>query len=261
MPHADNVQWDMDNGMSHCAPWSAQPPRNDSYYYSSSSETRDQAPEQHYYSHAYYAPYTSHYYGHPHWVSASSRNPGTSEYYPQRYPPPAAFHPPPSPPTLNPRHPPSVVYVQSENPKRDEVVYEVGDADVLCGRGAPTVWHPGNQYFRSIVDKYQHQYLAAKRINKPDIAMHVVDLVTKRGGRFLKRTKVVGTGPHGHFGWVNVGEQRAYEKTCQALRENAPEIRRQMVAKELAAISTCTTVRDDDDVTELIRNRTRRKSE
>jgi hypothetical protein len=34
-------------------------------------------------------------------------------------------------------------------------------------------------------------------------------------------------GPGGHFGWKDVGEQKAYEKACQALRENAPEIRKQ----------------------------------
>ena len=35
------------------------------------------------------------------------------------------------------------------------------------------------------------------------------------------------SGPGGHFGWKDVGEQKAYEKACQALRENAPEIRKQ----------------------------------
>jgi len=75
--------------------------------------------------------------------------------------------------------------------------------------------HPGNQYFRSLVDKYQHDYLAAKRVDKPEIATLLVKLVHERGGRFLKRTKITGAGPRGHFCWREIGEQRAYEKACQ----------------------------------------------
>jgi hypothetical protein len=123
-----------------------------------------------------------------------------------------------------------------------ELIYDVNDHDVLCGRGAPTSWHPGNQFFRLLVDKYQSQYIAAKRMDKPEIAMHVVALVRERGGRFLKRTKVVSTSSsprlspsRGHFAWQDIGEQRSYEKACQALREGAPDIRKQLAAKEIAS--------------------------
>lgn len=69
--------------------------------------------------------------------------------------------------------------------------------------------------------------------------MKIVELVRERGGRFLKRTKVTGVGPRGrgHFCWEEIGEQRAYEKACQALREGAPELRRQFAAKELASLN------------------------
>jgi hypothetical protein len=124
-----------------------------------------------------------------------------------------------------------------------ELIYDVNDHDILCGRGAPTSWHPGNQFFRLLVDKYQSQYIAAKRMDKPEIAMHVVALIRERGGRFLKRTKVVSTSSsprssspsRGHFAWQDIGEQRSYEKVCQALREGAPEIRKQLAAKEMAS--------------------------
>lgn len=111
---------------------------------------------------------------------------------------------------------------------RDAVVPEVYDEDVLCGRGAPTSWHPGNQLFRRLVTLHQPAYLAARRADKPAIAIQIVREVTSQGGRFLKRTKVHGTSGTGHFGWQDIGENRAYEKACQALREGAPEIRRQM---------------------------------
>lgn len=136
-----------------------------------------------------------------------------------------------------------------------ELVYEVRDHDVLCGRGAPTSWHPGNQFFRLLIDKYQGPYLAAKRMDKPEIAMQLVALVRERGGRFLKRTKVVSSARNsvsasrGHFAWQDIGEQRAYEKACQALREGAPEIRRHMAAKEIAALKHAETRNDKDSTT------------
>jgi hypothetical protein len=60
-------------------------------------------------------------------------------------------------------------------------------------------------------------------------------IIRERGGRFLKRTKNPGLGPSGHFCWEDVGEQRAYEKACQALRENAPEIRRRLTSQDQLA--------------------------
>lgn len=110
---------------------------------------------------------------------------------------------------------------------------EVQEDDVLCGRGAPTSWHPGNQYFRQLVAYYQPSYLAARRADKPEIAMRIVKSVAEQGGRFLKRVKVHGTRPGGHFCWQDIGENRAYEKACQALREGAPELRRQMVSLKI----------------------------
>ena len=46
----------------------------------------------------------------------------------------------------------------------------------------------------------------------------------------------------GHFVWVEVDPQKAYEKACQALREGAPEIRRKMKSS-----SASTGGGDDDD--------------
>lgn len=37
----------------------------------------------------------------------------------------------------------------------------------------------------------------------------------------------------------DIGDQRAYEKACQALREGQPEIRRKIAAKEIAAAALC----------------------
>lgn len=95
-------------------------------------------------------------------------------------------------------------------------------------RGAPTNYHQGNELFRELVKEYQGQYLASKRADKPHIATHIVNIIQSRGGRFLRRYKRSGTTSFGHFVWVEVDPQKAYEKACQALREGAPEIRRKM---------------------------------
>jgi hypothetical protein len=233
--------------------YNAMPPR--ASYHPSMMHPPPHPPHPHHGMYAGWKPY--------HAYAQAPVHPGY--YYPPLPPPPsmAAVYPPepfrPPPTSLGapapkaPRPPPVVTIV---NPRFEtqELIYDINDHDVLCGRGAPTSWHPGNQFFRLLVDKYQGQYLAAKRMDKPEIAMHVVALVQERGGRFLKRTKVVSSssssprrsshpssssspliGSRGHFAWQDIGEQRAYEKACQALREGAPEIRKHLASKEAIA--------------------------
>lgn len=106
-------------------------------------------------------------------------------------------------------------------------IWDLRDTDIVCGRGAPTSFHQGNQLFRDLVTEYQTVYLCSKRSDKPRIAMELLDMISHRGGRFVRRVKV----PHrGRFGWEEIDEKRAYEKVCQALREGAPELRRKMLA-------------------------------
>jgi hypothetical protein len=52
----------------------------------------------------------------------------------------------------------------------------------------------------------------------------VVKRVAENGGRFLKRYGIDSTGS---ILWVEIGQHKAVEKASQALREGAPEIRRQ----------------------------------
>ena len=94
---------------------------------------------------------------------------------------------------------------------------------VLCGRGGATNSHSGNRAFRSLVKDHQEKYLRAKKRDKPAVASLVVDLIRDKGGRFLRRYDTDHTG---QVRWVDIGDERAREKTCQALRENAPELRR-----------------------------------
>jgi hypothetical protein len=136
--------------------------------------------------------------------------------YQNNFPPP--FHyartPPPLPPPpierIRTPPPPDVIFIHPNSPSKPsrkaqrpttDLIYEVRDSDVLCGRGAPSQYQTGNKFFRDVVERFQSSYIAARRIDKPEIATHIVDLVRERGGRFLKRTKVQGVGPSGHFCW------------------------------------------------------------
>jgi hypothetical protein len=100
---------------------------------------------------------------------------------------------------------------------KDEILHILED-DVLCGRGGETNHHPGNIKYRQLVKCYQPLYIISKRRDKPRIAQKIVLTVRQRGGRFLKKDTKSNT-------WRDVGNTKAREKTSQALREGAPELR------------------------------------
>mmetsp|Transcript_1863 Transcript_1863/g.2701 ORF Transcript_1863/g.2701 Transcript_1863/m.2701 type:complete len:320 (-) Transcript_1863:387-1346(-) len=103
-------------------------------------------------------------------------------------------------------------------PSPSDVIEKVLENDVLCGRGGETNHHPGNVHYRTLVKEQQILYLKAKRRDKPRIARNIVETVRIRGGRFLKKHTGSGT-------WRDVGNNKAREKTSQALREGAPDLR------------------------------------
>ena len=143
-------------------------------------------------------------------------------------------------------------------PSESAVITTVTHHDVLCGRGGETnhhkgtsrlrgglSWHPrtpftafltflplslslprpskptpGNIVFRMCVKACQPAYIEAKRRDKPYIAQRIVLFVRKMGGRFLKRER-----DSPADAWKDVGNGKAREKTSQALREGAPELR------------------------------------
>lgn len=104
-----------------------------------------------------------------------------------------------------------------------DLVQKVEPTDVLCGRGGETNHHPGNVQYRLLVKAFQPLYVSAKRRDKPLIAQCIVYSVRQVGGRFLKRAS--------DKEWKDVGNTKAREKTSQALREGAPELRGDAVPK------------------------------
>lgn len=101
------------------------------------------------------------------------------------------------------------------------------EIDIVCGRGAPTNFHAGNENFRNLVSEYITAYFCAKRSDKPQIAMKVLDALQTQGSRFVRRVKG-GKGLSSY--WEEVPHKVAYEKVCQALRDGAPSMQRKFLS-------------------------------
>lgn len=101
----------------------------------------------------------------------------------------------------------------------DKGIREPGEHDVLCGRGGSINSHPGNERFRTLVEKRKRVYLTARfKREKRLIAGSIVNEIRSLNGRFLLRDSKTGL-------WQDIGDEKARDKTSQALRENAPSIR------------------------------------
>lgn len=109
--------------------------------------------------------------------------------------------------------------------KQDEEGVETPrTTDVLCGRGGNINTHPGNETFRSMVSMKKKTYLTARfKREKRIIAESIVNGIGKLDppGRFLSRNPATGL-------WHDIGFEKARDKTSQALRENAPSIRKEI---------------------------------
>lgn len=99
--------------------------------------------------------------------------------------------------------------------------------DVLCGRGGLTNHHPGNIFFRNLVRTRQEEYLRASKRDKANVAKDIVDIIRNQEppGRFLKKVSEKSNA------WAEIGDRKAREKTSQALREGAPELRGELSLK------------------------------
>ena len=97
--------------------------------------------------------------------------------------------------------------------------------DVLCGRGGGTNVHPGNRRFRDLVNANRRAYLKAKKNDKPTISRSIVRGIRQMNGRFLKKDEKKDL-------WFEIGDDYAREKTSQALRQRAPEMRKILLEDE-----------------------------
>eukprot|EP00978_Attheya_sp_CCMP212_P019858 scaffold56279_cov54-Attheya_sp.AAC.5 len=102
--------------------------------------------------------------------------------------------------------------------------HEPNENDVLCGRGGSINTHPGNENFRELVEKRKRVYLTARfKREKRLIANSIVKEIRQMDppGRFLSKDGKTNL-------WGDIGDEKARDKTSQALRENAPKIREEL---------------------------------
>merc|ERR1712165_453667 len=97
--------------------------------------------------------------------------------------------------------------------------------DILSGRGAGVNLHPGNVFFRSLIQGNKATYIAADPGEKKRIIKRLVTTAFQRG-RFMKQD------PKTEL-WVPISVDEAKRKTGQALRENAPAIKKQQNKNKL----------------------------
>ena len=114
--------------------------------------------------------------------------------------------------------------------KRKEIPSATGietpnDNDILSGRGAGINLHPGNVYYRKLVQSYKLQYVNSDPAEKKRIIKCVFN-IAKQYGRFLKLDPSTEE-------WTRVSDAEAKRKVGQALRENATEIKKQNDQKVL----------------------------
>jgi len=110
---------------------------------------------------------------------------------------------------------------------------ELQSYDVLLGRGTGPANHPGNIYFRDIVERVKPSYVhTPSRKVKNKLVLQVVDDVKSRGGRFLRKQPLGGSKTTGEddddADSTTAGEDEgvfevvtdavAFEKTKQAIR-------------------------------------------
>jgi len=108
--------------------------------------------------------------------------------------------------------------------------------DVLCGRGGGTNNHIGNSHWRMLVAANKQLYITLPKRQKMLLSRSIVNAVRSQNppGRFLQK--------HGKTKlWFDVGDQRAQEKTSQALREGAPDIRKKVAATKTTVVKDTTT--------------------
>ncbi|CAB9501488.1 expressed unknown protein [Seminavis robusta] len=105
--------------------------------------------------------------------------------------------------------------------------------DVLCGRGGGSNNWIGNSHWRMLVAANKQLYVTLPKRQKMLLSRSIVHAVRSQNppGRFLQKDSKSDR-------WYDIGDQRAQEKTSQALREGAPELRTKLKDDKPPARST-----------------------
>jgi len=118
--------------------------------------------------------------------------------------------------------PPRVAF----HPGQGGLISDLNNNDVLSGRGGRINNHPGNILFRHAVDGYKREYLdpRTRKLEKAHVAARLVAQIRSANppGRFLRED------PKNLGMFLEIGDQKAWKKAGQALREDAPDVRKEI---------------------------------
>lgn len=125
---------------------------------------------------------------------------------------------------------PSFVDESNENEFLGEPIEHPHRHDVLSGRGNFVNHHPGNEYFRNLVKMHKVSYVATPKSQKPKFSRMIYEAIRAQDppGRFLKQDETTKL-------WYEISDKKAVDKTRQALREGAPEIKEKIVVSAATA--------------------------
>lgn len=95
-----------------------------------------------------------------------------------------------------------------------------GPNDVLLGRGGGINNRVGNIKFRELVRQHKLRYMAAKKVDKPKVAVEIVKMwrALTPPGRFIEPTP-------GTRYYHDIGDKKAQLKASQCLRERTPDVK------------------------------------
>jgi hypothetical protein len=96
--------------------------------------------------------------------------------------------------------------------------------DILSGRGAGVNAHPGNVFFRKLIQSNQQRYANADPAEKKRVIKEIHDIALSHG-RFLKHDSKDDV-------YIELTFEESRKKTAQALRENAPSIKKKLHIQE-----------------------------
>jgi len=118
---------------------------------------------------------------------------------------------------------PSSADESNENKFSGKPIQKPHRHDVLSGRGNSFNNHPGNEFFRSLIKQYKVSYVTTPKSQKPKFSKMIYETIRAQDppGRFLKQDKTTNL-------WYEISYRKAVDKTRQALREGAPEIKQKI---------------------------------
>eukprot|EP00542_Grammatophora_oceanica_P016133 CAMPEP_0194043194 /NCGR_PEP_ID=MMETSP0009_2-20130614/14866_1 /TAXON_ID=210454 /ORGANISM="Grammatophora oceanica, Strain CCMP 410" /LENGTH=249 /DNA_ID=CAMNT_0038687321 /DNA_START=661 /DNA_END=1410 /DNA_ORIENTATION=+ len=94
--------------------------------------------------------------------------------------------------------------------------FRPGDYSVICARGRLSSSHPGNKYFKQVVQEHLDAYGAAResRLGKGQVVSSIIDTIRTKSpiGSFVKQDPVSGR-------WFEISNEMAREKVGGCLRD------------------------------------------